>query len=644
MNLRQNLSNNTIQIDIQRCLSGRGTDNSTMLSRQSMSVAALDKKIAHGGILVAIALFIISYIYLYNITYMAISLIVLIACVTWLLLRRCGAIQIQLFNGNNIRYAQLGKLLTASFFILQTLAIIVFYLRPEQYQRPLLFFFIIVIMIVIVAFEILIAEDKSKVRILLQILLVGINIVWPQYLLFPGVTGVDPGAHLAIADFIIKNGYVMPDQSYTFLPLFHILTATDSLITGLGYKFAVMSAVGITQMILNISFIYLIARSLTKNIQIGLLAPLFVVFLSFNIQMSVNIIPNTLASIYLPIILYLLIKTRQVEQTKTTVILFLFMFAAILTHAIVALALSLILFAAYFLFQFCDNVRPRNERLISAQIPILFCIAMLSWWTYASGSIATVARFVHGSQTIDTISRISNVNMFEHLLNNMGMLFFLFFALIGVFYMVSNIRDKSMFTYALIALIPLLLAFFPFILGQRFISNRWYFLAQILLSIPLSIAIMYIVQSFNKKGARILFLIVGISLMALFSIMSSVASIDVQFFSNETSERYALTDSELSTFKLADGISESRIYSDRYYYSRMNLLGYDGADIATLVPSSSYIRDAEGMILIRWETIQHPSILGSNQITPSSVEMLLFDSKCAKVIDGSSVDAFLLSR
>lgn len=99
---------------------------------------------------------------------------------------------------------------------------------------------------------------------------------------------------------------------------------------------------------------------------------------------------------------------------------------------------------------------------------------------------------------------------------------------------------------AWVGITPLAIGFFSLITGHSVIEHRWWYFAQILMSIPLAVAI-YTVGTWKTKNLKSLYcLVFGFTVVLSFlMIMSPAANIDNHMFSPTTGSTYAYTQSEM---------------------------------------------------------------------------------------------------
>jgi len=320
-----------------------------------------------------------------------------------------------------------------------------------------------------------------------------------------------------------------------------------------------MLSVSIGQIICNAIFVFLIADNLFKNHRVGLLASLFVIIANQHIFMSYWSIPNGFGVVFIPIVLYLIlttVRTGHEENDKVfkTIIMLLLMVAIVLTHTVAAVGMAVILFIAWMAMKFYRNPRTKSGNNFALSIPIGFTVIMFAWWAYASGHIQTLSLLVEwgfsadffGSTPAEAVSYSISIPLSEQLFNNLGMFLFFTLSFIGIFYMISRRGNSSTFTMAWVMITPLAIGFFSLITGHGVIEGRWWYLAQILLSVPLAIAIHLCGTWKSNKPVRVPALTcILVVVLSFLLIMSPTANIDNHIFSPNTTNTKAYTYSEL---------------------------------------------------------------------------------------------------
>lgn len=576
-----------------------------MRLKDSRLLRDLDKTLAVAGVIFSIILIVYLSREIGRVVYMLTGVLALISCLLWLAIRKSHTFEFHLPESRT-----LTKICVICFFGLYTLSVLSVYLRPELYVRPLSYFILTALMAGVIACEIFTSGRRHAPLILIQVLLLGVSIAWSQLLIFPSLLGVDPWYHSALTNRIVSEGFIPEGDSYSKLPLFHLMIAATSVLADLPYKFATMASVSLGQIICNGVFVFLIADRLFKNHRVGLLAALMVAIANHHIYMSYWSIPNASAAVFIPVALYLLFFRFRDRSRSSSVILWIVVLATIiLTHTVAAMCMAILLFVAWGALAAYRACYSRVDNHVALMGPIGFTIAMFAWWTYASGHVQTLGQLIKWGFSVDVfvktptefVNYAASIPLGEQLFNNLGMFLFFAFSFIGIFYMISRRGSSSSFAMAWVGLAPLAIGFFSLISGHSVIEHRWWYFAQILLSIPLAVAI-YTVGTWKPKSLKSLYCFVFgfVVVLSFLMIMSPAANIDNAMLSPNTNWRATPIASELQAQTILDhydGMSKS----DIYYASRLSYFGYNtesfckeiaGRDLASMEGDLVLIRDA----------------------------------------------------
>jgi hypothetical protein len=398
--------------------------------------------------------------------YLIAGILTIISCIIWLLIRKNTSLEkLNLPHSSSIYLA-----LNAIFFIFLTLSILSIHFRPELYERPLIYFVFISIMSGIIALEIVFSPQKQKHSglILFQIIIIGLSTAWSQQIIFPNVVGVDPWHHQIFTLSIIDALHIPEDFAYSKLPVFHLIVASTSLLTGLNYKFAAMFSVCMIQIICNAIFIFLLGKFIFDNYKVGLLGSLLVMTANYHILRAFWSIPNSLAAVFIPIIIYLLFKMKKDTQTIATALSIFLMMSLVLTHSMVAIAMAIILFVLFAGFVIYNIFYSKGAGTIpvTLSISIFFTVFMFAWWSYASGHLTHLASLIKWgfSAEFDTptevLSYATAVPFIEHLFGYLAEFLFFAVAIIGCFYMISKRGNRFSFAMCIAGVIILGISFF----------------------------------------------------------------------------------------------------------------------------------------------------------------------------------------
>ena len=303
--------------------------------------------------------------------YLLLGFFMLSTGIIWLYIRQKSVITLDSSYYNDNYYT----ILSIIFFITLTISLIILYLRPDEYMRPLSYFILISLMAGIVGLEILFLPINKKYNIftLLQIIIIGLSISLSELLIFPSVIGVDPWWHQTFTSLITQSGY-LPGGGYPYskIPIFHLLIANTSIITTLNYKLSSIFSITFPLVIIGVLIVYSMGKKLI-NEKIGLLASLILVISNYVINGEIMAIPTTLGGIFLLIIIYLLINFKDNKFILSSILAFLFMSVLILTHTIVSLEMALILITGWVSLFIYDKLYEKPKNYFSLTISLTFC-------------------------------------------------------------------------------------------------------------------------------------------------------------------------------------------------------------------------------------------------------------------------------
>ena len=189
---------------------------------------------------------------------------------------------------------------------------------------------------------------------------------------------------------------------------------------------------------------------------------------------------------------------------------------------------------------------------------------------------------------------------------------------------------------------PLAVGFFSLISGHSVIEHRWWYFAQILLSIPLAVAI-YTVGTWKTKSPKLLYCCTFglVALLSFLMIMSPVANIDNAMFSPNTNWRATPIASELQAQTILDhydGISKS----DIYYASRLSYFGYSTEPFCKEIADRDLASLAGDLVLVRDAVITGPFMFFSGIYKLDyNLSDLIDATDFRRIYDSGSVCAYL---
>jgi len=334
------------------------------------------------------------------------------------------------------------------------------------------------------------------------------------------------------------------------------------------------------------------------------------------IDMSFWSIPNAFASVFIPIFLYLLFRSREWSCYSSPILRIMVLGTIILTHTITALCMTILLFITWGALSIYRDYHSRADNHVSLLVPIGFMIAMFSWWTYASStSIGNLADLIKWGFSIDLFLKSPDefrnyaavIPLGEQLFNNIGMFLFFAFSFIGIFYMVSRRGSGSSFAMAWMGVAPLAIGFFSLISGHSVIENRWWYFAQILLSIPLAVAIYTVGTWKSKIPLHLCSCIIGfVVALSFLMIMSPPANVDNPLFSPNSLMRYSLTEAELETITTLTDKWDGPIETDAYFVNCLDLQYPQISTFCQHLYSDDYLDLGDRILVVREVIVGRP--------------------------------------
>lgn len=587
--------------------------------------------------------------------YLLIGSLVSVALAIYIILRKFKSLSTLSYLTSTEGSARLQLGLNVVFFSLFAYGLLSVYLRPDVYIRPLGYFVAVAFMVSIEAVDILFLPHRGRFDLfaLFKIVLIGLSLEFTLGLIYPSVVGIDPWTHQMFTLKILSAGFIPVGYGYSGLPLMHLLIGSTSLITGLNYKMAAMLSISLPQVFSSILVTFILGSSLF-NRKVGLLGGLLLAVANWQVTMGSSPIPTTMAAVFVPIILYLLLKVRD-EKPRVGFLLIAFFFGAlVLTHTLATVCMAILLLTLWAGFRVYNSIHLTWKTSVSTSIPILFIVGTLSWWTFASGSLNTLVDLIKAGFSsnyfLSTSARAMpnqvvqyayTVPLNEQIFNNLGMFLFFAIALVGCLYMVHRRYGNShRFVMALAGAVILFVSSSAFVAGLGIIIERWWYFSQILLALPLAVAFYLLCGVVRKKGGKILLLAALAFSLSFLMIMSPTANMDNPTFSSNTQVRYALTESELQAAISASHIWNKTIGVDGYY-SELRTLSYSMQQINREIAYVNYSDCQSLFILIRAEIVIHPFLLSYVYKLDYDPRDVLMKQTFSRVYDCGSVSGFV---
>lgn len=600
----------------------------------SKAIDSLDITLATLGCILAVPLTIYLYMVMRDPVYAPVGLIVFLTLLAYLLIRRRRAASVRAQSEATPR---LYLLLNILFFALLTYSIAAFHLRPEPYTRPLGYFVATAAMAAVLAVQILFLPQRKSAAYftLVKIIIIGLSLGWSQLLMYPGLISHDPWYHQTFTARILDAGHIPAGCLYSGLPGMHLVTGSTALITGLDYKMATMLSVSLLQVVCNTLFIFLLGKFIHST-KAGLLAALVLSVGNWYIMYVYSTIPMAMAVIFIPIVIYLFFKLRQESPGASICLAALFMVSLIVTHGIAALMLAMLLFFVWLGAAIHNRLRYQAAAglrifLIAA---ILFSGATLIYSGFVSGQTTRLNRLMElfrGEYTTGLLPpgvvepppsepsplsmavaqyRNQTVPAGEHLFNNLGFYLFCTLAFVGAFTMVAGAtRNRYGFAFVAAALLILAVNFIVLLPFQPWLSGRFNHFLQILLAVPLGIALIWLVGLPRKRIAGALLIGTSVFILSFLMMMSPQLNLDNQTFSPNTIVRSAFTRAELQAIDTAANFYDGRLGIDFFSVRSLQVALAPDNEISPIdeaLYGQDYADLRDMLVVIREEIVTNP--------------------------------------
>lgn len=510
------------------------------------------------------------------------------------------------------------KIIKIVYWACITIGLISYY-HAIPYYRPPLFFISISIGITMIALEIL-SSKKNKnetMWILIKILIISLIIRNTAYFISPYPVGSDPWGH---ADFIrdicsygsLNVPLTHTSEYYVDYPIMHIYAAITCLIGDLSIKNS-MSIIGLIVTISTI-FVYLIAKKITKDNTISLLAALLINFADFHIRWSIEVIAMTFGIALFTTVIYIIVNKDIKNQVISQVLLIAFILIISWTHTVSSFILLISIISLYIGSLLYGKLYQQNKEnfdkpllstnclytiykqpaknwglsksskittfksfekpFIGYNIVILFgAILMFHWMDPRYAFLQAVTRGIitalsHDANFLGRTDQYTAGNL-ESILNIVGFLIYIALGIIGSLYSLSRKQaSQTKFTLIFTQIVLLFIFFiFPLFGVKNLMPDRWPAFIYICSATFVGLGLIKIINIINKKG-QILLLLLIIFTSSFFMTTNSSTNRDSPIYGEEINEKLIWTESEITLFTNINKLYEGVIVSDSQTINR----------------------------------------------------------------------------
>jgi hypothetical protein len=459
--------------------------------------------------------------------------------------------------------------------------------------RDITFFIVSSAIACIILLQILHDRTPRKcMMILLQICALSLSLAWSltlKYSLYFGYT--DTTSHMYFISTILNTGHVDGlTLTYMNFPLYHIFISEGVMITGLGIGPALFLTMALAWLI-GIVSVYLISSKFSNSTTIGLVIALLFAVSPQIIFYSSYTITRSLGFIFFTVILYLIFNRNENNRLLFTILAIFMSFVLILTHHITIFYVIPLLFIVYLVRRFI--VRDKGQDAgVSGTYLLLFTTTFVGYLFFVSYATTNswITFYINPlMQDSGEINVASSGADYFIIIRSMYYIIFLFFALIGSWYILQRGRKNHLkeCTIALSALIftPL---FIPGILdivpgSGVLLTYRLPLLVSPFIIIILGYGILYfisgnksLVRSYVHPVIAIVSIIVIVGACSFFAMAG--AAVDTPLPWNEGTSSDYFNVQETTAFANIQGLGNHSqvLYSDDYTVRNLyQLNGYD---------------------------------------------------------------------
>ncbi len=476
------------------------------------------------------------------------------------------------------------------------LAWLVFILRPEQYIKPTTYYTLMACATGLAFYGTIKGKSKTQSWAVVGIAcIIGLSHIWTEHLLFPNsLIGLDPWIHQMRT--MGQPNWPGIGGSYS---LMHVCLRSTIDAFGISYKWASLIFVGSTQTAATAILVFLLGRMLW-NTKVGCVASLMVASANWVVFFGEWIIPNSLGAIYSLAVAYLVLKINR-GSTKWLLVPVVLLFLVAYTTHFIAVMWVLGTFACLWVVpaMLGANMRKVARSLVVPSLGVMVLALLLRFTvmgndlhrtigdsiftpnygiTYAIGQtpVSSTPSGISGTpngspgneQTTEPVTepvvakpvfeRDGNA-LGEMTVDSLGMLLYVGLAILGCLVMLRGTAAPAQKAFIVLGLVILSIGFFPPLFGFSLIEHRWWYFAEVLLAMPLGVALVSLVSTGRWSVVLVTITAIAITFLSTIGLMSNMTN---RTLSPNLIARYAFTNDEIEGLAVAQTYNPQIIGTD----------------------------------------------------------------------------------
>jgi hypothetical protein len=511
----------------------------------------------------------------------------------------------------------------------------IYILHQAIYIRPPIYFILVTVAYLSIFIEIFYIninkEGPACYLNILKTILLSLSFRAGRYFSFATIPGTDTQFHLRLANLISELGHIpgyetVPSQ-YVYTPLWHVLVSSTGILLDADSSKTLFLSIALPFVIITSLFSFLIVKKIAANVQIGLIALLFVNIADMLfIRGLTNINTGSLVHCLFFFILFCLIQEKN--NTIFSAFILLSIFSMVLTHQLSTFCVLIIFFSLLvskhvynFLlsrFELKDNEVKKLPLNITTTLFTFFLVVLVFYWstmgeaghTFFSGMVgrlkgSLLRMFTEYTSACSYTNVFATFDIWSNLLYNLGYSILLGLAVVGLLLWLNRkYISLTRFAY-IIAVVSLFAVIYlgTYIgLGHMFIPHRFLAFLEVFLVICAAYSVYVIYRSYTQPRGRI-FVCFVVAALIFFMVTTPYINRNDTIYCNEREYREDYTSSEVASAVWAvSHTSNEIIYKDSlfcmYKIPTVADISLSGKDVRKY-PSGITTGNKRGLVIVR---------------------------------------------